>query len=58
MINEKLILHVMVVKQVSKMSLTSIKFVSNLETSKFLFSFKDLVKGFSRCYESLSEGLL
>jgi hypothetical protein len=58
MINEKLILHVTIIKQVFKMSFTFIKFVNNLEINKFLFSFKDLIKGFLGCYKSLSKRLL
>jgi hypothetical protein len=57
-INEKLILYVVIIRQVFKMSLTSIEFVSSLETSRFLFSSRDLVKRFLRCCKSLSKGLL
>jgi hypothetical protein len=57
-INGKLILRVAAIRQVFEMSPTSIEFVSSLETSRLLFSSRDLARGFSGCCESLSEGLL
>jgi hypothetical protein len=45
-IGRKLILRVTVIRQVSEMSLAFIEFVSNSETSKLLFSSRDLTGGF------------
>jgi hypothetical protein len=58
MINRKLILYVTVIGQVFEMSFTFAEFVSSLEISKFLFSSRDLARGFSGYCKSLSRRLL
>ena len=57
-INGKSILRAAAVGQVSEMSPASAEFVSSSETSRFLFSSRDLAGGFSGCCGSLSGGLL
>ena len=58
MIGGKLILRVAAVGQVSEISPASAEFVSSSETSRLLFSSRDLAGGFSGYYRSLSGGLL
>ena len=56
-INGKLMLYIAAIGQVFKMSPAFAKFISSSETSRFLFSFRDLAGGFSGYYRSLSGGL-
>ena len=57
-IGGKSILRVAAVGEVLEMSPASAVFVSNSETSRFLFSSKDLAGGLSGCCGSFSGGLL